>query len=181
LGSVIGNEVVFSLDRRFRAPVVRRFVVSLIFSLVLFLAGGSLVVAAIILAVVAALSAVTYLWRGRFRTVLRHDGIRIHGYFNHFVPWAEVAGFDVVGYGAPRSMNEEGLPIAYKGRWSGRFGPGGRVTRLATVSVIRVNGKRSLLRAPWVTAWSFDPEFDDKVAVMQRWWREHSVPQGPVY
>jgi hypothetical protein len=92
-----------------------------------------------------------------------------------------VAGFDVVMYGARRSMAEEGLPMENRPRLifspPSRFGTGGRVSRLATVSVLRVNGQRSLLRAPWVTAWCFDPEFEQKIVVLRQWQREHSVPQ----
>jgi hypothetical protein len=79
-------------------------------------------------------------------------------------------------------MAEEGLPSENRPRLArapvSRFGPGGRVSRLATVAVVRRNGRRLLLRAPWVTAWAFDPEFEHKVDTMQRWWREHSVPQA---
>lgn len=177
-------EVVFSLGRRFRAPTLRRFVISLLITVFLLLPGRRLLGLAIPMAVVTVAFAVIYLWQGRFRTVLTHGGIKVHGYFNHFVPWAEVARFDVVRYGAPRSMAAEGIPLDSRPGLAlgprSRITRGGKVARLATVAVIRVNGRRLQLRAPWVTGWQFDPEFDNKIATMERWWRELSAPQQPL-
>lgn len=154
---------------------------SLLATAFLVLPGRRLLGLAIPMAALTAAFAVIYLWRGRFKTILTHGGIKVRGYFNHHVPWQEVARFDVVRYGAPRSMAEEGIPLDSRPRLGqrSRVTRGGRVSRLAAVAVIRVNGQRLQLRAPWVTAWQFDPELDNKVAVMERWWREHSVPQRP--
>jgi hypothetical protein len=180
---VAGHEAVFSPGRRYRAPVLRRLAISVLVTAALLLPGRLLLGFAIPMAAVAAACAVIYLWQGRFRTVLSGDGIRVHGYFSHFVPWAEVAGFDVVRYGGPRAMTEEGIPLdSSLGLFLGlnaRLARGGKVARLATVAVVRVDGRRLRLRAPRVTAWQFDPEFDNKIATMERWRREHSVSQRP--
>ncbi|HWF81301.1 MAG TPA: hypothetical protein VN695_12025 [Streptosporangiaceae bacterium] len=183
LGFVIDDEVVFSLGRRFRAPWLRRLIISLLITACLLLPGRRLLGAAILMAQVTAVAAAIYLWQGRFRTILTVHGIKVRGYFNHFVPWTDVAGFDVVKYGAPRPMAEEGILAPRSGsypRVNRRLASGGKLARLATVAVVRVNGRRVQLRAPWVTSWQFDPDFDDKVTTMQRWWREYSVPQRPL-
>jgi hypothetical protein len=45
--------------------------------------------------------------------------------------------------------------------------------KLATVRVARAHGHRLLLRAPLVTAWQGDPEFQDKVQTIHRWWQAY--------
>jgi hypothetical protein len=47
------------------------------------------------------------------------------------------------------------------------------IWRRATVRVVRVHGHRLLLRAPLVTAWQGDPEFEDKVQTIRRWWQAY--------
>ncbi len=48
---------------------------------------------------------------------------------------------------------------------------GGYRARLATVRVSRRRGRSLLLRAPLVTSWQDDPEFQDKVRLIGQWWR----------
>ena len=49
--------------------------------------------------------------------------------------------------------------------------------KMATVRVARRNGRSVLLRAPLVTSWQDDPDFDDKARVIRQWW--HDYGQGP--
>ncbi len=58
------------------------------------------------IAPLAACSGLTYLWRGRFRTRVTAEGIEIRGYFNHFVPWEEVRGIEVRGYGSSMRLDD---------------------------------------------------------------------------
>jgi hypothetical protein len=177
-----GQDVVFSLKRGFRKPLVLRGAFALVI-------GGLAAAAAVVLGppmyVLAGLcglfaveSGVVYVWRGRFRTVLAADGIHIRGYFNHFVPWSAIAGFTVGSREASQSLeggsNEE-YPTWVRGReiTMRRSGP---VSLRLTVQVVRTNGRRVAMRAPVVTGWQGDAEFDDKVRLMEQW-RQHYV--GP--
>jgi len=54
---------------------------------------------------------------------------------------------------------------------------GGYRGKLATIRVVRRNGRSVLLRAPLVTSWQDDSDFDDKARVIRRWWRDYG--QGP--
>lgn len=125
-------------------------------------------------ALVAVYNGVMFIWRGRFRTRVTTDGIEIHGYFNHFVPWADVRATQDDGYG-----QSQPLDAGYAGEMtsSGRvygsnsssFGMGttGRRARLGVVRIFRHHGKSMMLRAPLVTAWAPDPNFSDKLSQMQ--------------
>jgi hypothetical protein len=113
-----------------------------------------------------------YCWRRRFRTRLTSKGIHIRGYFNHFIPWANVKSFEVGGYGESRPLNDD-LSVtrvsAYSAytRAGGRAGNIGRRARLGTVYVVRVHGRKMLLRVPLVTSWAPDPYFDEKTGQLQ--------------
>jgi hypothetical protein len=54
---------------------------------------------------------------------------------------------------------------------------GGYRGKLATIRVARRNGRSVLLRAPLVTSWQDDSDFDDKARVIGQWW--HDYGQGP--
>ena len=43
----------------------------------------------------------------------------------------------------------------------------------ATVRVARTSGRSLLLRAPLVTTWQSDPEFEDKVRLIHQWWQAY--------
>jgi Bacterial PH domain len=189
-----GRDVVFTLDRGYRKPLVRRCAVSLVFAAV-FAFCASNGIAAVVTWVLAAvfgaaalLYATRYAWTGRFRTRLSAEGIEIRGYLNHFVPWADVAGLDTAGYNAPkRSLTpatpyltpsgavNTGYDTVRRGRRrAGRLSStAGYRSRLATVRVTRTSGHSLLLRAPLVTAWQSDPKFDDKVRLIHQWWQAY--------
>jgi hypothetical protein len=128
---------------------------------------------ALICGLTAVYNGAAYIWRSRFRTRLTGEGVEILGYFNHFVPWRDVQGFDVGGYGESRPLNADyGVRVSVAGRASYRRSSGsiantGRRSRLGTVHLVRTSGRRMLLRAPLVTSWAPDPHFDEKTRQLQ--------------
>jgi hypothetical protein len=121
---------------------------------------------------VALYNGLAYCWRRRFRTRLSPRGILIRGYFNHFVPWDNVKSFEIGGYGDSRPLDDD-LPVTLVSRYGsyqrsgGRAGNAGRRARLGTVHVVRVRGRKMLLRAPLVTSWAPDPYFDQKTGQLR--------------
>jgi hypothetical protein len=112
---------------------------------------------------------VSYLWRGRFRTRVTSQGIEARGYFNHFVPWDQVRDVEVTEFGPDRVQLGDGADGPYytrlrlAGESVSTIGSRGRgLSRLASISVVRADGSKLLLRAPLVSAWAADPEFDRK-------------------
>ena len=175
-----GREVVFTLDRGFRKPLVGRGIVALIvavpwllLALLFTVSAGFSVFLWLLAAVTGAVALdywVRYLWVGRFRTRLSAEGIEIRGYFNHFVPWAEVAGVEVTGYAVPTRV------VPSSGRAAARQldSTSGVRAKLYTVRIARAgHRRRMLLRAPLVAAWQSDPHFVDKVEVIRGWWRAY--------
>jgi hypothetical protein len=124
---------------------------------------------------VAIYNGVAYIWRRRFRTRLTTQGVEIRGYFNHFVPWSDVRGFEVGGFGDSQRLDRGYDDTSMAGPRGGflhttRISPTstvGRRARLGTVYLVRTNGRRMLLRAPLVTSWAVDPYFDQKARQMQ--------------
>ncbi|HEY2641606.1 MAG TPA: hypothetical protein VGI66_17185 [Streptosporangiaceae bacterium] len=124
----------------------------------------------------AVIFGVTYLWQGRFGTRVTGRGIQIRGYFNHFLPWSDVSDMEVGGYG-PANMR---LDASYHTMRTVRVGvPTGpivvrggghsdRMARLATIKVVRTNGSKLTLRAPRVTGWASDSDFNDKAKQLQQ-------------
>lgn len=174
-----GADIVYTLPAAFRRPILVRFVLLLTVTALLFGSGrgaGLTSLLALAIAPLAACYGLTYLWRGRFRTRVTAEGIEIRGYFNHFVPWEEVRGIEVRGYGSSMRLDDSFyssyLRRAYGNRApsiaAGDGSPSGRMARLATVRVVRANGGRWLLRAPLVAEWASDPHFDDKARQLQR-------------
>jgi hypothetical protein len=189
-----GRDVTFTLDRGYRKPVARRFAVSLVFAIIFAFCASSAIAAGLMWALTAVcgaaalLYATRYVWAGRFRTRLSAEGIEIRGYFNHRVPWSNVAGFETGGYNAPkRSLTPAspylnpsgGIDTSYATVRLRRMRAGqgnstaGYRARLATVRVNRTRGHSLLLRAPLVTAWQSDPEFDEKVRLIHQWWQAY--------
>lgn len=187
-----GREVLFTLARGYRKPLILGGVRALVFA-VIFAFVASFGIAPVVFWVVAAvfgafalLYAIRYVWAGRFRTRLSAEGIEIRGYFSHFVPWQQVTGLEVTGHtaparsGVPRAPYLSGTGQVNTGyatvRSSGRLGRPGRRSstagyrgKLFTVRVARSSGHSLLLRAPLVTAWQSDPQFEDKVRVIDQW------------
>jgi hypothetical protein len=100
-------------------------------------------------------------------------GIQIRGYFSHFVPWHEIRGINTSGYGGSRAINDslDGLVTSSGRRYTSRRGgisTSGRRARLATIRVVRSSGRAQLLRAPLVTSWAPDPEFDNKARELRQ-------------
>jgi hypothetical protein len=189
-----GRDVVFTLDRGYRRPLVRRCGASSVFAVIFAFCASSGIAAGLMWALAAVfgatalLYAARYVWIGRFRTRLSAEGIEIHGYLNHRVPWSDVAGFETGGYNAPKRSLTPATPYLTRSgaidtsyptvrRRRGRAGQvnstAGYRSRLATVRVTRTSGHSLLLRAPLVTAWQSDPEFEDKVRLIHQWWQAY--------
>jgi hypothetical protein len=150
-----GREVVFTLDRGFRKPLVGRGIAALIATvpglLLVLLAAGAFSAFVwcwvVVTGVVTLDYAVRYLWVGRFRTRLSAEGIEIRGYFNHFVPWAEVTGVEVTGYAVPTRT----APTSSQRAARRLDSTSGVRAKLFTVRIARVgHRRRMLLRAPLV-------------------------------
>lgn len=181
-----GREVAFRLDRGYRKPLVQRGALALVFGGLAAAAGTVLgppmFIAAGLCGLAAAGYAVAYAWQGRFRTVLTPEGIRIRGYFNHFVPWSAVAGFTVHSHGAAQPEGGSGespvqpIEVARSSMRAGTSRNSRTPSLLITVQVVRTNGHRRTLRAPVVSGWQSDPEFDDKVRLMEQWRRQYGAP-----
>jgi hypothetical protein len=176
---------------RYRRPFLARCllmtVVTGLFSLTLTKHAnpGSATVACL-LGASALYNGVVYVWRGRFRTRITADGIELRGYFNHFVPWAEVATVQEEGYGdsevlgivydsQPRLESPAQRVVVRRGRDRSRSTTGKRA-RLGVVRIVRRRGKTMMLRAPLVTAWAPDPYFDEKVRQMQQFSLRYGTP-----
>ncbi len=172
----------YRLAPQYRRPCLARFIVAGVFTGVLAFAvaekgnPGLLSVASLV-GIAALYNGVMYIWRARFRTRVTTHGIEIHGYFNHFVPWAEVKAIHEEGYGQSQPL-DAGYDVRYVQygtgsrpafrRGSGRMGSTtGRRARLGVIRIIRRRGKGMMLRAPLVTAWAPDPYFSDKLGQMQ--------------
>lgn len=180
------GEVVFTLSRGYRTPLLRRGAVSVVVAGIAALLASSgylpLVAwtAAAVFGAAGLGQAVLYLWRGRFQTRLSPQGIEARGYIDRFISWPEVTGIHVSGFPAP---DDEPAPLVGTPMDSPVKQPLSRVTyrseggyraRLATIRVARRHGRDVLLRAPLVTAWQDDPEFEDKARLVCQWWRNHS-------
>jgi len=184
-----GRDVVFTPGRGYRAPLLRRAAIFLVLTAIAAFLAGSGVVPPLAWAAAALCGAATltqgtlYIWQRRFRTRLSATGIEARGYFGHFIPWAEVTGLDIGGFTVP---DAEAAAITGTPWNSPVKQPLSRATfnsdagyrgKLATIRVARRNGRSVLLRAPLVTSWQDDSDFDDKARVIGQWW--HDYGQGP--
>jgi hypothetical protein len=183
-----GRDVVFAPGRGYRAPLLRRAGIFLVLAVIAaVLAGVGFVpqlawAATAVFGAAAAAQGTLYIWQGRFRTRLSARGIDARGYFGHFIPWSEVTGLDIGGFAAP----DAGTPAITGTPWNSPVeqplsramftSEGGYRGKLATIRVARRNGRSVLLRAPVVTSWQDDPDFDDKTRVIRQWW--HDYGQG---
>jgi hypothetical protein len=186
-----GPEVEYRMDPQYRKPARIRLIVNVVLTGVLAAAVTAphpqiVTAAAVVSAALAVFNGVTFFWRRRFRTRVTSRGIEARGYFNHFIAWQDVRGIEVGGYGpanasldysyhsseAPAMLNPGGR--AYSPLSSGSLS--GRMARLATIKVVRVNGRKVLLRAPLVTGWAPDPHFGDKVRQFQALCQQYAGP-----
>jgi hypothetical protein len=168
----------YRLPSQYKRPCLTRFVVfGVLTGLVSFgVANGVNPVTVIFFAVFgipAVYNGAMTIWRSRFRTRVTTRGIEIRGYFNHFVPWADVRAIKEDGYGDSRPLDAGygGMKTSsgrtYRGSSSFGMGTTGRRAKLGVVRIIRRHGKSMMLRAPLVTAWAPDPQFSNKLSQMQ--------------
>jgi hypothetical protein len=192
-GVEAGQDVVFTLDRGYRGPFLRRSVSMLVVAALCgFVAANTAPVVWGVAGAIAALglfNLTKYLWSMRFRTRLRPEGIEVRGYFNHFVSWSDITGIDTKDYQLPRqgaldppyvtpdgSVNRGYDSVRSMGL-QGRRRPsstGGVRAKLNTVRITQPRGRQLMLRAPLVTDWQSDPEFQDKVRLIRQWWETYA-------
>ncbi len=147
--------------------MLNRFAVLAVLSILFAISGvAGLEVLAYVTGPVAAIFGVLYLWQGRFATKVTSRGIEMHGYLNHFVPWDDVRDIEVIRFGGGRLRVDQDLGRqVYGSRLPGgrarRVSPNG-MAHLASIKLVRANGRKLRLRAPVVTGWAFDPDFSDK-------------------
>jgi len=162
-------EVEYRLGAQFRRPARTHFV--LMAMLTAACAASRLPVldgVAVVTGTLAFFFGVSYVWRGRFRTRVTGRGIEIRGYFNHFVPWDDVRDIEVTEFGPDRmAINESfGSPRYTRMRLTGTsvsyLRTSGGMARLASIFVVRADGTKLMLRAPLVSGWAADPDFDRK-------------------
>lgn len=170
-----GTDVEYRLSPRYRRPVLNRFIAMVVLAVVAAVTRLAVLDgAAAIFGACAVLFGVQYLWRGRFRTRVTSRGIEIRGYFNHFVPWEMVRDIEVSEFGPDRMRLDENLGTTQFTR-TGLRGPrvsavrntGIRIGRLASIAVVRADGHKVVLRAPLVSGWTADPDFDDKARQLE--------------
>jgi hypothetical protein len=188
-----GRDVVFTLGRGYRGPLVRRGAIALVVAAiaVVFATAGFVPQVgwsvAALCAAFACSQAVLYLWHGRFRTRLSAQGIEARGYFDHFIPWTEVTGVQV----QQASAGPAEVPAIAGKPWDSPAAQplsrvrldseGGYRAKLATVRVTRRGHQPVTLRAPLVTAWRDDPEFEDKARLIKQWWQAYGPGPGAGY
>ncbi len=120
---------------------------------------------------------ISYLWRGRFQTIVTANGIEIRRWGNRLVPWSSVRAIEIGGYGAASL----GLSRPYRRRLRDSAGPvwgrtSGAPAKYATVTVVRLDGKRILLPAPLVTAWASDHTFTAQARHLQELCDQYAGP-----
>jgi hypothetical protein len=180
-----GRDAVFTLDRGYRAPLLRRGAAGLAVAVIAVVLASAGFVPPACWAVAAACGAFTsyqaalYLWRGRFRTRLSPRGIEARGYFDHFIPWSDVTGVQVQE-ASPGPAEVSAImgtpwdsPAAQPLSRVRHDSQGGYRAKLATVRVTRRGRRAVTLRVPLVTAWQDDPDFEDKARLVAQWWRAY--------
>jgi hypothetical protein len=172
-----GPEVEYRLSPRYRRPMLTRFVVLAILTVICVVSRADPTVAAAAYATgpLAVIFGVLYLWQGRFATKVTGRGIAAHGYFNHFVPWHEVRCIEVNGWTAGRLADNQdyggqmyaGGSIRGSSVRMARTSPN-RMGKLDSIKVVRTNGRKLRLRAPLVSGWASDPDFTDKAKQLEQ-------------
>jgi hypothetical protein len=175
---VPGNALVFSRDRAARMPSLRRAATAVVLAGIAAAAGAGLGRPMFVIAGVLGLGAigcvVSYVWQGRFRTVLTPQGLQLHGYVSHFIPWHEVAGFRVRhGQAGAGSGRDDAGPYEHIDSARPRMPDGGRQTGgpqpHVTVQVLRTGGRRLALPAPVVGGRAGDYQFTDRLRQLEEW------------
>jgi hypothetical protein len=159
-----GPDIEYRLSWQYRRPTLFRSlgmaalaVICILIRLV------ALDVGAAIFGALAVYLGVCCVWRGRFRTRVTSRGIEVRGYFNHFVPWDEVRDVEVTAFGSDQmGPSEKYSSTRQRGLLGNNQVVGSRMARLASISVVRASGHKVRLRAPLVSGWADDPDFDDK-------------------
>jgi hypothetical protein len=163
-----GRDVIFTMPRRYRWPLIQRGAIFALITAVDLLPGRHILLleAAVWFAGPIALAyLVTYVWRGRFRTTVTPDGIQIRGYLTHFVRWQDVRAIEVRSNGPDRRTDRA---IEATGPYqSGLVATSGKMARLAAAYVLRQHGRTLLLRAPLVANWQHDPYFEAKINIIR--------------
>lgn len=165
-----GPDIEYRLSREYRRPALMRFAGMVALTVVCIVTPlAFLDTGAAIFGALAVYFGVSYLWRGRFRTRVTSRGIEVRGYVNHFVPWDEVRDIEVRALGSDRAGLDDDFgtsEFARMGRGGSRVvtspNAGRNISRLASIAVVKANGHKVLLRAPLVSGWAADPDFDDK-------------------
>jgi hypothetical protein len=165
-----GPDIEYRLSRQYRRPTAMRFAGMVALAVICIVTPlTALDAGAAIFSALAVYFGVTYVWRGRFRTSVTSRGIEVHGYFNHLVPWEQVRDIEVTALGSDRAGVDDNFGTAE----FARFGRGGsrvvaspntgrNISRLASIAVVKADGHKVRLRAPLVSGWAADPDFDDK-------------------
>ncbi len=165
-----GPDIEYRLSRPYRRPALMRFAAMVALAVVCIVTPlAALDAGAAIFSALAVYFGVSYLWRGRFRTRVTSRGIEVRGYFTHFVPWAQVRDIEVSSLGSDRAAIDDeigGSEFARMGIGGSRVvvspSTGRNISRLASIAVVKADGHKILLRAPLVSGWAADPDFDDK-------------------
>jgi hypothetical protein len=169
-------DVVYRLSRQYRKPMLTRFVVLVLLTAICVAVRTPILhVVAYVTGPLAAIFGVLYLWQGRFATRVTGRGIEVRGYFNHFLPWDEVRDIEVSGWTAgDLGVDQDyGGQVYASGSVRGsslrvsRISPN-RMAHLAWIKVVRANGRKLRLRAPIVSGWASDSDFDDKASQLHQ-------------
>lgn len=164
----------------YRRPFLARFIQYLLITAALMAIGSTASIGYYVGSITAAVAVgygISYLWRGRFKTIVTPAGIEIRRYGNRHVPWNSVRAVEVGGYGAASVR----LSPGYRRRGLRSANPvwgrtSGAPAELATVTVVRFDNKRILLPAPLVTAWASDPSFSDNARRLQQQCDQYAGP-----
>jgi hypothetical protein len=165
-----GPDIEYRLSRQYRRPAVMLFAAMVALTVVCIVTPlPALNAGAAIFGALAVYFGVSYVWRGRFRTRVTSRGIEIRGYVNHFVPWEQVRDIEVTALGSDRVGVDDDFgtaEFARMGRGGSRVvssrNTGRNISRLASIAVVKADGHKVRLRAPLVSGWAADPDFDDK-------------------
>ena len=115
----------------------------------------------------SAIRLTSYVWRGRFRTRLTDQGIDVHSFLHHFLPWDTISNIEA--YNIQRVKDIPVSPPNIQGRYSSRERPR---RKRAFVQIVRANGRVVELPAPLLSDLEHDPEFDAKVRVIRERWQQ---------
>jgi hypothetical protein len=168
-------DVEYRLSRRYRRPMLARFAVAAVLTVICVVSrNAALEAAAYATGALAVIFGILYLWQGRFATRVTGCGIEVHGYFSHFVPWEAVRDIEVTSFGSDLAVGQDyGSQMYASGTIRGqgvrmvRTSPN-RMAVLAAIKLVRADGRKLRLRAPLVSGWASDPDFADKAKQLEQ-------------